>query len=302
MKPIREAWAFASTLLVLVPACSGGSRAPTLQEGCSAYENIWFERQAACLGVTPVSDQATLTARATKSCVLFSGGAGSRVNGQFWKDCADQMNNDCGGYNCGYYPPGARQSGEPCLDSTQCASLFCKGTVVTDASGNAISKAVQCGVCADRLPAAAVCNVATDACDIGMSCFDGTCRAQGRQGAPCAHWSDCAFPWICNGTGSCTYALSQGSPCISSLDCTTDQACDVTTRVCAPVRFAPPGAFCDGEVNDCESGSCNRGLGVCPAVLADGAPCDPNDFSKVCDVVASCFDGTCSIPDPAACK
>jgi hypothetical protein len=146
------------------------------------------------------------------------------------------------------------------------------------------------------------CDVTVDACDIGLSCFKGTCRAQAQRGAECAHWPDCAFPNVCLGDGICGSPLQAGERCTSSLDCTTLEGCDVGTKLCAPVRFGQPGAACDGEVTLCESGDCDRALGTCPAVLADGAACDPTDPASVCRVYSYCFQGTCQIVDGASCR
>jgi hypothetical protein len=96
--------------------------------------------------------------------------------------------------------------------------------------------------------------------------------------------------------------LPDGATCGSSLDCGSDIGCDVTTQLCTPVYFGQPGDPCDGEVSLCESGSCNKTVGACPAVLADDDACDPTDPSKVCRVFAVCFQGRCHIADPAACR
>jgi hypothetical protein len=147
-----------------------------------------------------------------------------------------------------------------------------------------VNQLVQCGVCAMRIPEGATCDATTDACDIGTSCFQGVCRAKGQMGAACVQWSDCAPPTVCRANGICGNVLFKGQPCTSSLDCTTDEGCDVTTSVCAPVQFGQPGA-----------------TGTCPTVIPDGSACDPSSPSAVCEVYSYCFGGICKIPNAADC-
>src|SRR5208283_4897031 len=114
--------------------------------------------------------------REIASCALFPSAPGSQVSASYWETCASLANNDCGGYECAPYPPGTRQTGDPCLVGQQCASLYCKGVAVSGGDGSTLPNAAQCGTCAPRLAAGAPCGVATDACGIGLSCFNGVCR------------------------------------------------------------------------------------------------------------------------------
>jgi hypothetical protein len=295
-----------SFALGLLPLLSCGNKEPLsastlLEQECSAYANVFRSRETTCYGVSPEPDEATLISREVKSCVLSSGAPGSMVGANYWNSCASAANNNCGAYKCSTYPAGARQTGEACLVSMQCASLWCKGTVVTADGGSVITQALQCGACSPRLTEGSPCNLATDTCEVGMSCFQGACRKQGQAGASCVSWSDCAFPSVCRSNGVCGGVLGRGQACTSSLDCTTNEACDLTSKVCASVQFGQSGATCDGEVHRCESGYCNKVTETCPAVLSDGSPCDPSDPSAVCEVYSLCFGGTCQIPDPADC-
>lgn len=277
------------------------SASASLEQACSAYANIFRTREAACYGVTPEPDEATLISREVKSCLLSSGAPGSMVGASYWNGCASAANDNCGGYKCSTYPAGARQTGEPCLISRQCSSLWCKGTVVTAADGSVLTQALQCGACSPRLTEGSPCTQATDDCEVGMSCFQGACRVQGQAGASCTVWSDCAYPSVCRTSGVCDGVLGVGQACTSSLDCTTDEACDLTSKVCASAQFGQPRAACDGEVHRCESGNCNKATGTCPTVLSDGSPCDPSNPVAACAVYSHCFEGTCQIPDPAEC-
>jgi hypothetical protein len=278
--------------------CSSGG---DLVQACTDYAQIDRLRQQRCYGVAPVDDESEVIDRQVEACVLSSHAAGSQVGASFWEDCAKTANNGCGGYQC-IYSPGVRQAGEPCLMSLQCASLFCKGTAVRGADGAALPDAIQCGTCAARLPKGASCGV-DDACEVGLSCFDGVCRERGGPGAPGHVWADCALPsWICKSDGFCGAVTPDGQPCGSSSDCATSTGCDVATKRCTPAVYQKPGAPCDGEVRRCEAGLCDKASGVCPTVLPDGTPCDPTGRATACDVYARCFDGICQIPDPATCK
>jgi hypothetical protein len=306
---------FVAAAVCILTACSGSvapSPSPgaaqdvTLETACSDYAKIFRMREVSCYHVAPESNESTLIARQVQSCVLLSAAPGSTVAASYWESCAANANNDCGAYQCGTYPAGAGQLGDPCLDSTQCADLWCRGTQVVDASGAVSRTAVQCGACANRLSAGAPCNVATDDCAVGLSCFDGSCRATGQRGAACASASDCAPPLTCKSLGSCDDVAFTGQSCFVDSDCTTDQACDTSSYICTPFQFGQAGAACDGHVRRCEAGGCNiaasASTGTCPTVLGDASPCDPGDRSTVCDNYASCFDGTCQIVDPSSCK
>jgi hypothetical protein len=274
---------------------------PALRQACSSYTDIYRQREANCYGVASAPDMSTVKARQTETCVLYSSAPGSATDATYWNACTTAANNNCRAYKC-VRPPGARQAGQPCLASHQCASLACQGTQVLDAYGAVLPNGIQCGTCAVQLPEGSPCNSSTDICDVDMSCFQGTCRRQGQAGAPCKSWNDCAWPQlVCRSSGICGEAAYAGQTCAGNTDCTTDQGCDPSTKVCVPLRFGQPGQACDDIVNLCESGACNRLSRTCPTVLPDGAACDPNSGSEVCQIYAHCFLGVCQIPDPAEC-
>jgi hypothetical protein len=279
---------------------SGGS---ALEQGCAAYASIYRARETRCYGVAAEPDEPDLIARQTESCVLNSSAPGSATDAAYWSTCAAAADNNCGGYRCATYPLGARQAGEPCLVSLQCASLWCRGTQVMGADGVALSNALQCGTCATRLPAGSFCDSTADVCEVGLSCFQGTCRAQGQAGALCAVSNDCVAPNLaCRSSGICGSVVGKGQACSANRDCTTLEGCDPVQKVCVPFKFGQPGASCDDVVSHCEAGTCSQETGTCPAVLSDGALCDPNSGAAVCQVYARCFFGVCQIPNPAACN
>jgi hypothetical protein len=296
-------------LLVLVCACLWGCDhgdgltvgTPAMQKACSAYTDIYHLRQANCYGVTSPPDLATVKSRQSEACVLNSSAPGSATDASYWSRCAAAANNNCRGYSC-TYPPGMRQAGQPCLASVQCASLYCQGVSVLDPGGAVLPNAIQCGNCVDRLPDGSPCDLATDTCAVESSCFQGVCRKQGQEGASCKFWRDCARPYLtCRGSGTCGQFVGQGQTCIVHSDCLDSQACDPGAKVCVPVKLGQPGAACNGIVNQCETGLCNKVTGTCPTILPDGAACDPNSAAEVCALYARCFQGICQIPNPADC-
>ena len=253
-----------------------------LQQACSSFADIYRAREANCYGVAPEPDISTLKARQAESCVLNSSAPGSATDASYWNACAAAADNNCRGYQCAKFPLGGRQAGEPCLASLQCASLACYGTQVLDAYGAILPNGIQCGTCVVRLPEGSPCGSATGICDVGMSCFQGSCRIQGQASAPCASSNDCAGPnLVCRSSGICGNIVAQGQTCATNSDCTTNQGCDPIAKVCVAFKFGQPGAPCDGIVSHCESGACNKLSGTCPTVLSDGAPCDPNSGSTV---------------------
>src|SRR5580692_3195475 len=257
-----------ASLALVVTGCSGKIDV-SLRQACADYTKIFRGREAACYDVAPEPNESVLQSREIESCALSSGALGSQVGESYWETCALAANNDCAGYECAPYPPGTRQTGEPCLVAQQCASLFCRGVGVSGAGGSTLPNAIQCGACSPRLAEGVPCNVVVDACEVGFSCFDGVCRKQGVQGAPCNVWNDCALPtWVCKSSGECDAVTPDGQPCATQSDCTTDTGCDVGTKLCTPVKFGQPGTPCDGNVFRCEAGQCDMASGVCPRVAS----------------------------------
>lgn len=75
------------------------------------------------------------------------------------------------------------------------------------------------------------------------------------------------------------------------------------------LTIAAPGQRCNEKVH-CAQSSCpvstgadgTPGYGKCPAILPDGAACDPNDASAMSDAYAQCFNGKCQIMQASSCK
>jgi hypothetical protein len=68
--------------------------------------------------------------------------------------------------------------------------------------------------------------------------------------------------------------------------------------------YAAPGESCSGGVSSCSVGVCagDGASAMCPAILPRGAPCDPNDRTKTCDLYDVCSSGTCQGSATNVCK
>jgi hypothetical protein len=86
--------------------------------------------------------------------------------------------------------------------------------------------------------------------------------------------------------------------------------CDPLTTTCKQtVKLAAAGQPC-GAVNGMEVqcaayGTCtydspDGSMGTCLAAIPVGSPCDPTG-AALCEVFASCVNGTCKLIDPNAC-
>lgn len=290
--------------LVAVLAACRADGTETLQQACSSYAAADRTYETHCNEVPPEGNRAALEQRQAEACVVESSAPGSNLDAPYWGRLAlgvNQANAGCSGYDFSD-PPGSLDVGAPCFVGAQCASLWCAGTEILGNDGVVIPGSSQCGQCEGRLSLGASCNYATDVCEQGLSCFDSNCRTTGVLGDACTHWSDCTFPLVCRANGACDRVLALGDACAASTDCGTDQGCDPATQVCVPFVYALPGMACDGDIHRCERSTCDTTTGLCPAVLADGAACDPNDPSTLCDTYASCFGGTCRIVDPRQCQ
>ena len=294
----------AALLLGGVANCSSPAPTQSLQQACANYVSAVRSAEYQCYGVAPESNKAVLWQRQAAACVLDGRAPGSTLGADFWQGVATIIG--AATPQCSYYEysdsPGTLGVGDPCFLGVQCSTLWCQGTTVSTSTGAVANDAAVCGTCAARLDFGASCDAATDVCVRGASCFGSHCRTLGQNGDPCTRTSDCSFPTVCTSQGTCGAAAWQGAPCTTAADCGTDQACDHGTSTCVPDTFNLPGQTCDGVVVYCERGACDTSTGLCPAVLPDGAACDPTDPSTQCDTYATCFEGTCQIVDPTLCR
>jgi hypothetical protein len=285
-------------------ACSSSAPADALQQACASYVAAVRTAEYQCYGVPPEGNETVLWQRQTEACVLNAQAPGSTLGAAFWQSVAtviDASLPQCAGYEYSD-TPGTLAVGEPCLLGTQCSTLWCSGTGVVTSAGTIANDAAACGTCAERITVGATCNVATDACVHGASCFDGACRALGQQGVACAQRSDCSFPLVCTSQGTCGPVEWLGDPCETAADCANDMACDPSTSLCVADTFNLPGQACDGVAERCELGLCDTSTGLCPPVVQDGAACDPTDPTTLCNPYATCFRNTCQIINPKSCQ
>jgi hypothetical protein len=238
-------------------------------------------------------------------------------------------------------PAGTLAVGAACGSDDQCASTHCaiatSGSGAAD--GGATTTTQNCGTCGATVADGAACQ-SGDLCVAGDSCTNGKCAAvttsgggTGALGAACQEDTDCATPNHCDFTqGVCAAAGNVGSSCSASADCVSglicsgaDQCeapiasggactggdcasglgCDSTSHKCTAITFAAQGAPCDNDAILCDRGTCKVGASsgaVCPTIIADGQPCDPNSTATACDDFAECIGGTCQVPNPADCK
>jgi hypothetical protein len=152
------------------------------------------------------------------------------------------------------------------------------------------------------------------------------CAPRGASGAQCSYSGDCQAPLVCLGAdfstntmGTCGNGADAGGACRAGgaveSGCKTTLTCDPATNTCVAIKFVGGGQACDERITYCARGQCSVAFdsgnggdggestqGTCPAVLADGAPCDPTSKTQTCDAEAYCVNGTCQVFDPASCK
>jgi hypothetical protein len=235
----------------------------------------------------------------------------------------------CGSFDAACAPsPGTLATGAPCGSQLQCASGFCNVGQYQVGSATLVSLASAsigtCGVCAEKIPIGGACTpYPNPPCVDGAEC-DGakcvaqvmgdvgtTCNAPGspicKSGLTCAPIiSTCQPPsdvggpcGACKGqlacvNDVCVVGKKEGEACgPSANDCATPLVCDQMTSTCRALTISPSGAPCGTAYAFCETAYCTWNTstmtGTCPALLAEGAACDPSGVSgSVCDVGATC--------------
>ena len=160
-------------------------------------------------------------------------------------------------------------------------------------------------------------------CQAGLACTQqGLCAPLGKPGDPCNDGADtfgvgtCAPPAACNTLEGTCQAAPAGNPCASDVECAPGLACAlapcppapevcIPAGACAAVTWHGPSESCDAYVARCLVGACNlegdAGTGTCPAVLPDGAFCNPNNPGATCDTFSDCIADTCTPHGAAKC-
>jgi hypothetical protein len=205
-------------------------------------------------------------------------------------------------------PAGKLTDGAICVDSSECASAYCK-------------YAGGCGICAEKGDTGAVCDSSLD-CKSTLVCSDATnpssCQAPIEENQSCMNAdTGCALGLNCV-DNFCRTPSSDGY-------CDTNTACDERLTVvcdydqneCLPIEFGKVGDACGDSVAD--AGSMYAGveceaLGVCP--ITDPATCSagPKEGeacgirpTRTCTFPSNCLRppgggaAICTLPDESTC-
>ena len=200
--------------------------------------------------------------------------------------------------------PGKIANGGACGTDAQCASTAC---IIDFTKG--------CGVCGARIASGGACGAAGQGpCDYGTKCLGAVCKKVGVSGDKCTDNNDCGYELACK-AGACAQPDPAGTTCTPGLAPadTCDQVkglfCQPKSKLCAAYKTATVGGTCgldsaSGDFTVCIGSSyCKPGanplLGICRAMVADGATCAP---SEQCTPPALCLSGVCKITDPTSCK
>ncbi|MCA9583736.1 MAG: hypothetical protein KC657_00085 [Myxococcales bacterium] len=238
-------------------------------------------------------------------------------------------------------PAGSLENGAACGDDTQCKSKECKkasGTACGKCEAQAaigqpcdprssncvdgascVTKDGTTGTCeaSPKLKEGEVCfdpskpssglgNCASGLrCAIGAASAPAKCAPRGAAGADCSSSGDCLTELTCVDK-KCAPPPGEGAACATGTRCASGLACDATAKKCAPIVYGKAGDVCDSATKRCERGSCERvgdtATGKCVDPIPDGGPCGAPNETRECDVLASCIDGKCQLPDAAQCK
>jgi hypothetical protein len=263
-------------------------------DGCAAA----LEKNPSCTGAIPECVEPAGSLAIGAACGADNQCASTRCelssNGQNSPDGGATLTViTCGVCGATVADGAACQSGDVCVAGDECTNGTCQKETTSSGGTGAIGSSCQ---------ADADC-ATPNRCDITQ----GICAAPGTAGQACSVSSDCASGLICNvSTEQCEAPVASGGPCTGG-DCASGLGCDATTKKCTTITFAAQGAACDDDAILCDRGTCNIGssgganAGVCPTILADGAPCGIA-ANTACDDFAECIDGTCQISNPASCK
>lgn len=229
-------------------------------------------------------------------------------------------------------PSGTLEDGAPCSDGDQCKSGSCGGgaticgtcqprvPVGGDCSA-ALSGCVDGALCepTTKTCKAIVRNGAGSACDAtkgelcnaGLYCDRGssTCKERVALGAACSGTAPCQIGLICNESSMTCVAppsrAAEGQDCGGKagwIECDTNLTCDRATEKCVKIVWVAPGGDCSAPAARCEHSSCNETTKKCPAIIADGQPCNPDMLTGVCERYAGCIDGKCQLRETTVCN
>lgn len=334
---IRSAPFLGWTLVTLVSIGCGQSKSAGVSDPCGTYFDALVQANANCGRPAPGGDvYMRARTRFQTECKLGLAAPGTGATADAMTKCAATFaSKPCGAMfsdpAC-QAAPGKLPDNSPCLSSEQCASGRCPQTYAVG-DGGIVTSVSTCGVCTPTIAVGDACdpqgavqcisgvlwcraNVCmavvlgdlTADCANGLDCKSGACNggecyAPASVGGVCKPGEECVGGATCV-DGTCTALVGEGKACTRNGVCAASLVCDLSSGLCKKAVFVAAGEACD-EVNRCAVGGCmltSETAGTCPAVIADGAPCDETSLSATCDFSASCINGTCSIADAAMCK
>jgi hypothetical protein len=313
------------------PGAGSGSGGSTSAQ-CGDYFDAILA--GGCNGSTPPADElARQRARFVSACGAELALPGVALTAGALETCATAVRTtgacrltDQATASCNLSGPGTLGSGAGCFTGLQCQSGSCSKTqdggtepvcgtcTAAAAVGQPCSQSLNCtpnAVCdSSQTPpvcvaisygdVGAACDTGGAACKTGLYCnTDGTaprCASGKGAGATCSDISQCAPPFVCDGTPTtCQNPKPLGAAC-SGEDCATGLTCATgSTHVCAPAAWAAAGQPCS-DTTMCLVGACMSqtvNTGTCPTVIPDGQPCSGESTSTTCDVFSECLGGTC---------
>jgi hypothetical protein len=319
-----------SFVAIAFASCSSTNADPV--EACGAFFDARTAVLTRCGQALPLDpgEGARQRTRFLAACKLTTDEPGTGTTADWLNSCAASLTTDlCSNFQidpaCAT-ATGTIESGQPCASNAQCQTGICGGP----GSGG------SCGTCSPVLRTGEACFPGGPPCNASAVCEEGTCTgiARGEVGAscddgqrdcksgvcesrdhvcvlpllagrPCLTGPDCADGLTCSGF-VCTPTVAEGAPCAievgtmpSPAPCPPSLVCARSTKTCLAVHVAKAGEACDLDATRCELGTCN---GVCPQILADGAPCDPTSAASTCDFYAECKDGKCVTGSFTSCK
>jgi hypothetical protein len=218
---------------------------------------------------------------------------------------------DAGAPSCGQCET-AIASGQPCDETTPAGLCANGGVCAIDGSGNGHCIPQNTYVAA----LGASCDQQNDCAPPAYCSFDatgnsGTCVASAKLGEACNSGTGnaptfCEPPLTCSSDSICVAPAAYGEKCGSN-SCAAGLYCG-SDETCLAITYGPPGASCNGANLQCIQGSCpgfsvGTPTAACPAIIADGQPCDPTVSIPSCDTFAGCTNGICSVvPGGRICK
>jgi hypothetical protein len=302
---------------LVVLACGDSTTTPTpitADQACANADTALCNKLDSCASLlvqATYGDAAGCADRAKLGCVPSLAAPGTSQTPTTLDACAKTIAGvSCADLTAGNTPdackvkPGKVDNGKACGTDAQCAGTAC---IIDGTTG--------CGVCGTRIASGGACGAAGQGpCDYGTKCVGSVCKKLGGAGDKCTDGNDCGYELACK-AGACAQpdpaatACTPGKSEVDTCDHVKGLFCQPKTKQCAAYKTATVGGVCGLDVNSgdytlcvgpsyCKPGA-NPLLGICRAMVADGAPCATGEL---CEAPALCLAGVCKIVDPSSCK